>query len=170
MPVMTEMLTIGQVADAAGVNASAIRYYERHGILPEPARVGGKRRYDADALRRLSVLDMAKRAGFSLEEIRQLFEATEGGAPAHTQLKRLGQRRLPELEALIERATEVKGWLEAASGCTCDTLGECSLFAQGPPGASTEALASDPREVDDSTLRRHEHLDPERWKAKHSAK
>jgi DNA-binding transcriptional MerR regulator len=61
---MTEMLTIGQVGKAAGVSASAIRYYERHQILPEPARVGGKRRYDADVLHRLSVLDVAKQAGW----------------------------------------------------------------------------------------------------------
>jgi DNA-binding transcriptional MerR regulator len=133
---MTEMLTIGQVGKAAGVSASAIRYYERHQILPEPARVGGKRRYDADVLHRLSVLDVAKQAGFSLEEIRLLFEATDGGAPAHTQLKGLAQQKLPELEALIARATEVKGWLEATSGCTCDTLDECSLFDQGLPASS----------------------------------
>jgi MerR family redox-sensitive transcriptional activator SoxR len=128
---MTKLLTIGQVAEAAGVSASAIRYYERHRILPEPTRVGGKRRYDADVLRRLSVLEVAKQAGFSLEEIRLLFDATDGGTPAHTQLKRLAQRKLPELEALIARATEVKGWLEATGDCTCDTLDECSLFDQG---------------------------------------
>jgi MerR family redox-sensitive transcriptional activator SoxR len=128
---MRVMLTIGQVAESAGVNASAIRYYERHHILPQPARIGGKRRYDPDVLRRLSVVEVAKQAGFSLEEIRLLFEATDGGAPAHTQLKQLAQRKLPELEALIVRATEVKGWLEASSGCTCDTLDECSLFDKG---------------------------------------
>jgi MerR family redox-sensitive transcriptional activator SoxR len=127
---MAQMLTIGQVAEAAGINASAIRYYERHGILPEPARVGGKRRYDINILHRLSVLGVAKQAGFSLEEIGQLFEATDGGAPAHMQLKQLGQRRLPELDALISQATQVRGWLEAASDCTCDTLDECSLFDQ----------------------------------------
>jgi MerR family redox-sensitive transcriptional activator SoxR len=128
---MTAMLTIGQVAESAGVNASAIRYYERNHILPQPARIGGKRRYDPDVLRRLSVLGVAKEAGFSLGEIRLLFEATDGGAPAHTQLKRLAQRKLPELEALIARAMEVKGWLEATSGCACDTLDECSLFHDG---------------------------------------
>jgi MerR family redox-sensitive transcriptional activator SoxR len=131
---MSETLTIGQVADAAGVNASAIRYYERHRLLPEPARVSGKRRYDPDILHRLAVLDVAKQAGFSLDEIRLLFEATDGGAPAHTQLKEIAQRKLPELEGLIARAMEVKGWLEATNGCTCDTLDECSLFDHGLPG------------------------------------
>jgi MerR family redox-sensitive transcriptional activator SoxR len=134
---MTEMLTIGQVADAAGVSASAIRYYERHHILPEPARVGGKRRYSADVLHRLSVLDVAKQAGFSLEEIRLLFEASDGGAPAHTQLKALAQRKLPELDALIARATEVKGWLVATGDCTCETLDACSLFDKSLRVSST---------------------------------
>ena len=98
----------------------AIHYYERHGILPQPARVEGKRRYDDEVLERLSVLEVAKQAGFSLEEIRVLFEATDGGAPAHTQLKELARRKLPEVDALIAHATEVKMWLEATDRCTCD--------------------------------------------------
>jgi MerR family redox-sensitive transcriptional activator SoxR len=139
---MQEMLTIGQVADAAGLNASAIRYYERHGLLPEPARVGGKRRYDTEVLHRLAVLDVAKQAGFNLEEIRMLFDASDGGAPAHEHLKELAQRKLPELDDLIARATEVRGWLEATESCTCHSLNECSLFDHGLPGASTEAGCS----------------------------
>lgn len=129
-------MTIGEVAGAAGVNASAIRYYERHGILPAPERVGGKRRYDRGVLQRLSVLDVAKQAGFSLEEIRLLFDATDRGAPAHTQLKDLARRKLPQIEALIAQAQHVKNWLEATDECTCDTLDECSLFDGGLPDAS----------------------------------
>ena len=128
---MKEMLTIGQVADAAGINASAIRYYERHGLIPEPVRLGGKRRYDTDVLERLSVLEVAKRAGFSLDDIRLLFDATDRGTPAHAQLKELASRKLPEINGLISHAEEVKRWLESADGCTCDTLAQCSLFADG---------------------------------------
>jgi len=130
---VAEVLTIGQVASAAGVNPSAIRYYERNGILPEATRVGGKRRYDETILRRLSVLDVAKQAGFSLDEIRLLFDATEGGTPAHAQLKELATRKIPEIEALIGQAQEVRSWLEMTGACTCDTLDQCSLFDQGLP-------------------------------------
>jgi MerR family redox-sensitive transcriptional activator SoxR len=130
---MAETLTIGQVADAAGLNASAIRYYERSGILPQPIRVGGKRRYDSGILRKLSVVDVAKQAGFSLDEIRSLFDATDRGAPAHAELKELADRKMPEIEALITRAQEMKRWLEMTSSCTCDTLDQCSLFDQGTP-------------------------------------
>jgi MerR-like DNA binding protein len=58
-------LSIGQVAAKAGINVSAIRYYERHGLLPEPDRVSGQRRYREDAVRRLAVIGAAKNAGFS---------------------------------------------------------------------------------------------------------
>ena len=136
---MTDTLTIGQVAEAAGMNASAIRYYERHGILPPPARSGGRRLYDGAIFERLAVLDVAKQAGFSLDEIRLLFEATDRGAPAHASLRELAQRKLPEVESLIAHAERVRGWLEATSGCTCDTLEQCSLFESGLPDATFEA-------------------------------
>src|SRR2546429_2714974 len=67
-----QTLAIGEVARAAGVQASAIRYYERRGLLPAPARSGGKRRYDARVLQRLRVIEVAKQAGFSLRQIRRL--------------------------------------------------------------------------------------------------
>ena len=130
-----DMLTIGQIADAAGLKASAIRFYEARGLLPKPVRVGGQRRYTEQTLRRLAVLDVAKRAGFSLEDARLLFEAADRGAPAHARLRGLAEQKLPDVEALIERAQEMKRWLSAASDCGCATLEECGLFA-------TDTLAS----------------------------
>jgi MerR family redox-sensitive transcriptional activator SoxR len=62
-------LTIGQVARRAGLKTSAIRYSEALGILPEARRESGQRRYGDDTLRRLRVIDVAKRAGFSLDEL-----------------------------------------------------------------------------------------------------
>lgn len=134
---METSFTIGEVASRAGINPSAIRYYERNGVLPAPARVNGQRRYDEDVLRRLSVLDVAKRAGFSLEDVRQLFQATDAGAPAHGQLRALAQAKLPEVEALIDRAQDAKRWLESSTQCSCVTLDECSLFEDGVAGSHT---------------------------------
>ncbi len=118
---MEETLTIGQLADRAGVAPSAIRFYERSGVLPAPARVGGQRRYGAQDVRRLEVLGVAKRAGFTLEETRVLLAS---GEP----LRALAARKLPEVEALIARAEEMRSWLLAASGCECPTLDVCALF------------------------------------------
>jgi MerR family transcriptional regulator, redox-sensitive transcriptional activator SoxR len=121
-------LSIGQVAEQAGVSVSAIRFYERNGLLPEPERLGGKRRFAGDTVQRLGVIDVAKQAGFSLGEVRVLLDSIDQGASAHEQLQALAARKLPEVEALIERGEAMRGWLTAASGCGCDSLGDCALF------------------------------------------
>ena len=117
------MLTIGQLADQAGVNPSKIRFYERHGLLPEPQRESGRRRYDDEALRRLQVIDIAQRAGFTLAEIREL---ADGGEPRD--LRALAERKLPEVDALIARAHAMREWLELARECDCSSLDLCGLF------------------------------------------
>jgi len=73
-----EPLTIGQVAAQAGIRTSSIRYYESVGVLPEPDRVSGQRRYSAEILTRLGFIDVAKQAGFSLAEIRELLDGSTG--------------------------------------------------------------------------------------------
>ena len=123
-------LSIGQVAKRAGLNVSAIRYYEAKGLLPEAPRLGGQRRYSDNTLARLGVIDVAKRAGFSLDDIRVLLDASDAGEPAHQHLQELARRKLPEVEELIARADRVRGWLQTATGCGCGTLDVCALFAQ----------------------------------------
>jgi MerR family redox-sensitive transcriptional activator SoxR len=126
-------LTIGQVARRARLNVSAIRYYEAEGLLPEAPRVAGQRRYTDETLTRLGAIDVAKRAGFSLDEVRVLLRAADAGEPAHAQLQELAARKLPEVDELIVRAQAVRGWLKTATGCGCDTLDVCALFAgEGP--------------------------------------
>jgi MerR family redox-sensitive transcriptional activator SoxR len=126
-------LTIGQVAQRAGLNVSAIRYYEAQGLVPEPPRLSGQRRYTEETLARLGVIDVAKRAGFSLDDIRTLLTASDAGKPAHTQLQELARRKLPEVEELIARADSVRRWLTTATACGCETLDVCALFAQQEP-------------------------------------
>jgi DNA-binding transcriptional MerR regulator len=121
-------LSIGRVAERTGVSASAIRFYEREGILPEPERVGGQRRYDEAVIRRLRTIAAAKRAGFSLDEVRALLTSVDRGAPAHEQLRALATRKLPEVAALIERAEAMRDWLTLASGCECQAIEDCALF------------------------------------------
>lgn len=123
-----ETLTIGQLAQRFGLNTSAIRYYEANGVLPEPTRVSGQRRYGPDAVRRLQVLDVAKRAGFSLDEARVLLQSAQAGTPAFESLRALAARKLPEVEALIERAEAMRAWLRTATDCSCTSLDACALF------------------------------------------
>lgn len=119
-------MRIGEIARQAGVRTSLIRYYERIGLLPAPARVSGQRRYDVSVLRRLAVIDVAQRAGLSLDEIAELVHA--GNEPISDQLRELAQRKLPEIDALIDRAQRVREWLQTATGCGCQTIDDCALF------------------------------------------
>jgi MerR family redox-sensitive transcriptional activator SoxR len=121
-------LTIGEVAQQVGLKTSAIRYYESVGVLPEPERERGQRRYTKQTIRQLQVIDVAKRAGFSLEEARALLITDREGSPAYAQLRELAQRKLPQVDALIERAQAMRAWLHTAAGCGCQTLDACALF------------------------------------------
>ena len=88
-------LTIGEVARRAGVATSSIRYYERIGLLPEPARSGAQRRYDADVLGKLGFIGVAQNAGFKLREIKQLIDGADGfGEP----MRSLSSQKLAEVE------------------------------------------------------------------------
>ncbi|MEP7294406.1 MAG: MerR family transcriptional regulator, partial [Chloroflexota bacterium] len=73
-------LTISEVARQAGVRTSTLRYYESIGLLPEPARISGRRHYDADVLQRLEIIRTAQQAGFTLAELRVLFDDVLGSA------------------------------------------------------------------------------------------
>jgi MerR family transcriptional regulator, redox-sensitive transcriptional activator SoxR len=119
-------LAIGEVAEQAGMSASRIRYYEARGLLPQPERVSGKRRYGPDVLRRLAIIDAAQRVGFGLEEIRDLLASRD--ELAHERLRELALAKLPELDQLIERATSVRRLLEICSECDCESIDVCRMF------------------------------------------
>jgi MerR family redox-sensitive transcriptional activator SoxR len=125
---MEATLTIGEVARRAGLKTSTIRYYEARGVLPTPERRSGQRRYTEQTVERLHVIDVAKRAGFSLDDARVLLATADDGTPASAQIRELAQRKLPEVEALIARAQAMRQWLQTATGCNCRTLDVCALF------------------------------------------
>jgi len=131
-------LTIGEVARRAGVATSSIRYYERIGLLPEPERLHGQRRYDADVLGKLGFIGVAQSAGFKLREIKKLIDGIDSPDGMGEQMRSLSSRKLDEVEALLERTKAMKGWLETAEECGCATPAECALFpkpGEQPPDA-----------------------------------
>jgi MerR family redox-sensitive transcriptional activator SoxR len=121
-------LTIGEVAQRAGLNPSRIRFYERTGVLPQPARVSGRRRYHPDVLHRLSIIDVAQRAGLSLGEIAPLTGPDNRTAGASAHIRALADDKLPQIDALITRAQAVKRWLQVAQHCDCESVDVCELF------------------------------------------
>ncbi|HJY56151.1 MAG TPA: MerR family transcriptional regulator [Streptosporangiaceae bacterium] len=133
------LLAIGQLAEMAGKRPSLIRYYEQIGLLPQPVRVRGQRRYDAGTVRTLAAIDTAQRAGLILDEIKVLLAASPDDRSAIDRLREVADRKLPEIVALIERAELVRSWLESAAQCECPNLNECALF-------DDPALATAPRQ------------------------
>src|SRR5215213_411241 len=128
IPTSEPLLTIGQVAERAGINASHIRFYERTGVLPEPERVSGQRRYREEVLHRLSIIDVAQRAGLTLGEIAPLTGPGNRSADASGHIRALADEKLPHIDALIARAQAVKQWLQVAQSCDCASVDVCGLF------------------------------------------
>ncbi len=108
---MSSSLTIGAVAKAAEVNVETIRYYQRLGLIEEPAKpLGGVRRYAGDAVDRVRFIKRAQQLGFSLAEIRRLLALEEarscGSARALAEEKlALVKARMADLERM-RRALE----------------------------------------------------------------
>src|ERR1700722_4320631 len=118
-----QLLTIGELARLAGRRASSIRYYEQLGLLPQPTRVGGQRRYGPDYLPLLTIIAPAQRAGLSLDQIKCMLRPS--AAESVSALRRAATSRLPLLAAEIDRAERARQWLEHAAGCECPSLPDC---------------------------------------------
>jgi len=118
-------MTIGQVAESCGLRSSAIRFYEKSGLLPKPQRSGGQRRYERSVLERLAVLERAKDCGFTLKEVRTLFNGFRSDVPLSKRWQELANKKLAELDVLSERIAAMKKLLERAQRCRCIDFEEC---------------------------------------------
>ena len=124
---MKATLSIGDVAAATGLHASAIRYYEDAGILPKPDRVSGKRRYHPDTIDRLMLIRFCSRLGMRLTDIRGLL-ATPRGTRAKEYWRRLVDGKLDEIAGLINAARGVERILRESRDCDCVTLESCAFL------------------------------------------
>ena len=120
------LLTISQVARQIGLQPSAIRYYERIGLLPPAQRLSGQRRYDTTVLYRLAIIQRARQLGFTLTEIRQLFFGFRDFTRASERWRTLSRRKLAELDQLMDGIKSVRALLmKLMAKCRCATLDEC---------------------------------------------
>jgi MerR family redox-sensitive transcriptional activator SoxR len=119
------MLSIGEVAARAHLSASAIRYYERAGLLPAPRRKSNRRVYDDDVFELLALIQLAQTAGFTVAETRSLLNGFERGTPPSQRWRGLATRKMKEIEERIERAERMRDVLERLLRCRCETLGQC---------------------------------------------
>lgn len=118
-------LTIGQVAERAGLRTSTIRYYESVNVLPAPRRRGGQRRYDPAVLDRLAFIQTAQRLGFSLAEIELLFRQPAAEAPLSDRWHTLASQKLAEVDRMIREAANIRRLLSRGLNCDCGDLHEC---------------------------------------------
>lgn len=120
---MAAHLTIGEVARRAGVAPTALRCYEKLGLLPAPERIGGRRRYDEAILVRLEVIRLCKAAGFSLDEIAVLMDDDTPGRPV---ARALAEAKLAEIDAQIASLARARSIVEWGMQCTCPSIDECT--------------------------------------------
>lgn len=135
-------LSVGEVAERSGFAPSAVRYYEREGLIRAERSGGGQRRFDRSVLRRLAFISAARHVGLSLDEVRaaldQLPRSRTPTAADWTRISKLWRERLnSEIEALIA----LRDGLDSCIGCGCLSLKRCAISnphdvaASGGPGA-----------------------------------
>src|SRR6266498_4596340 len=118
-------MRIGELARKAGIRASAIRFYERAGVLPRASRQNGQRDFTPEAELYLAVIDFARRAGFTIAEIRLVFQGFGEGTPASARWRRLAQTKYNEIDLLISRMESMQKLLRNSMRCRCIKLEDC---------------------------------------------
>ena len=128
-----ESFEIGVIAQKAGIQTSAIRFYEQLGLLKSPSRVNGRRRYNPDVLPQLRAIQIAQQAGFTLSEIGTLFSGFSEDTPVSDRWREMAKQKIEEVDALISKAQRMKQVLEEGLRCGCVELGDCLLVLVPDP-------------------------------------
>jgi MerR family transcriptional regulator, redox-sensitive transcriptional activator SoxR len=119
-------MTIGEVAARSGIPASAIRYYEKKGLLGVPVRASGRRVYDSGILHPLVIIRFAKETGFTLPEIRLLLRGFPAQTSPSVRWKKMAVGKINELERTLAKGQVMKEMLEAVMSCRCQDLAQCA--------------------------------------------
>lgn len=117
-------LDIGEVAQRAGMPASALRFYEEKGLIASVGRRGLRRQYDRDVLERLALIALGRSAGFSLDEIARVF-APGGRVQIERQMLRA---KAKELDVAIRKLSAMRDGLQHAAACRAPSHMECPTF------------------------------------------
>jgi MerR family transcriptional regulator, redox-sensitive transcriptional activator SoxR len=141
--VTEDWLSIGAVAERTGVAVSALRFYEREGLVVSQRTDGNQRRYHRSELRRVAFIRVAQRVGLSLEEIKDaLATLPDERAPDRRDWARLSRSWRPRLDEQIALLELLRDELSSCIGCGCLSLSTCTLYNRADAAA---ALGSGPR-------------------------
>jgi MerR family redox-sensitive transcriptional activator SoxR len=122
-------LSIGEVAERTGVAPSALRFYEREGLIHADRTGGSQRRYHREVLRRVAFVRVAQRVGLTLEEIRaSLATLPDHRTPTKADWQRLSRQWRPRLDEQIALLVGLRDELTECIGCGCLSLQACSLY------------------------------------------
>lgn len=138
----SDLLAIGEVAGRAGLATSAVRYYEREGLVRSGRSAGGQRRYPRSTLRRLAFIRAAQNVGLSLEEIRAALATLPAGRnPTTADWARLSRSWRTRLDDQIAGLTALRDGLTSCIGCGCLSLRRCALSNPGDQAGESGAGA-----------------------------
>jgi MerR family redox-sensitive transcriptional activator SoxR len=121
-------LTVGEVARRSGVAVSALHFYEAKGLIAAMRSRGNQRRYSRDILRRLAIIQVARRLGFHLSEIAALLKPIPAGKhPTAADVREMTASWRKALQARIDGLTELRDHLDGCMGCGCLSHTDCPL-------------------------------------------
>jgi MerR family mercuric resistance operon transcriptional regulator len=125
-----QSMTIGRLAEAAGVNLETVRYYERIKLMPSPARsASGHRVYEEGHVRRLAFIRRGRELGFSIEQIRALLALAEPSRASCTQVNEIARTHLDEVRAKVADLLRLEGILAATiAQCSGDAAPSCPVL------------------------------------------
>lgn len=155
-PTPTDLLTVGDVARRTGVAVSALHFYEREGLISSTRTAGGQRRFARHVIRRVSVIQVAKRMGIPLAEVAEVFaDLPQDRMPSKTDWRRIGERWRGRLEARRKEIERMEEELTECIGCGCVSLRSCRVLNPddelGTDGAGPRLLPTiDPGHVSDT--------------------
>ena len=137
-----DLLTIGEVAHRSGFPPSALRFYEREGLLATTRTSGGQRRYERSALRRLAFIRAARTIGVGLDEVREALDRLpDARTPTKADWTRLSRSWRGRLDEQIKALEALRDGLDSCIGCGCLSLARCrfsnpnDMIAERGPGA-----------------------------------
>ncbi|WP_433354220.1 MerR family transcriptional regulator [Microtetraspora malaysiensis] len=132
------LLDIGEVAERTGLAASALRFYERKGLISSTGRNGLRRAYRPEVLERLGLIMCARSAGFGIAEIGSFL----GAGPGDQEVREKMAVKAGELNQRIAQLTRLRDALDHAATCDHEPLTECPDFKRAVWNARTESTVS----------------------------
>jgi len=121
-------LSVGEVAERSGFAASAVRYYDREGLISADRSTGGQRRFDRSVLRRLAFISAARHVGLSLEEIKNaLNQLPRSRTPTAVDWTRISRGWRERLNGEIQALEALRDGLDSCIGCGCLSLRRCAI-------------------------------------------